>query len=46
MTGRQVREQMGGKAGTYHWDLADTMHGGRAHLQVHDEVGNVFRIFF
>lgn len=46
MTGRQVREQFGGKAGTYHWDVEDVMHGGRPHLQIHDEAGNVIRIFY
>ena len=35
-----------GKLGTYHWDLFDTMHGGVPHLQVHDDVGNILRIFF
>ncbi|WP_437287728.1 RHS repeat-associated core domain-containing protein [Sorangium sp. So ce406] len=47
MTGRQVREMLpGGKYGTYHWDMADTQHDGRSHLQVHTEDGSIFRIFF
>lgn len=47
-----------GKAGTYHWDDAvdasgrvvghgaGNAHGAMPHLQVHDEHGAVFRIFF
>ena len=35
-----------GKAGTYHWDLEDTQHGGVPHLQVHDREGSIIRIFF
>jgi hypothetical protein len=35
-----------GKKGTYHWDLYDTQHGGIPHLQIHDEFGKIFRIFF
>jgi hypothetical protein len=47
MTGKQVRQAFpGGKRGTFHWDLLDTQHGGRPHLQVHDEAGSIFRIFF
>jgi hypothetical protein len=46
MTGKQVRTQMGSKAGTYHWDTADTVHGGLPHLQIHDDAGNIVRIFY
>jgi hypothetical protein len=35
-----------GKMGTYHWDLADTMHGGMPHLQIHAFNGSTIRIFF
>lgn len=36
-----------GKAGTYHWDLHDTMHGGVPHLQIHPHQGKgIIRIFF
>jgi hypothetical protein len=35
-----------GKAGTYHWDLFDTQHGGMPHLQIHDEAGKIIRLFF
>ena len=35
-----------GKKGTYHWDLNDTQHGGVPHLQIHDRVGTIIRIFF
>jgi hypothetical protein len=47
MTGRQVREMLPKhKYGTYHWDMSDTVHGGRPHLQVHTEEGRIHRIFF
>ena len=50
MTGNEVRNEKflfpNGKAGTYHWDLADTQHGGVPHLQVHKSDGTVVRIFF
>jgi RHS repeat-associated protein len=53
MTGNMVRNDKflfpNGKSGTYHWDLADTMHGGMSHLQIHlfkEEGGGIIRIFF
>jgi RHS repeat-associated protein len=53
LTGNIVRNDPflfpGGKPGTYHWDLADTMHGGVSHLQIHQfrkEGGKIIRIFF
>jgi RHS repeat-associated protein len=50
MTGNQVRNDTflfpGRKKGTYHWDLADTQHGGAPHLQVHTHDGRTVRIFF
>jgi RHS repeat-associated protein len=47
MTGKQVRESLpNGKYGTYHWDTADTMHGGQSHLQIHTEQGDIIRVFF
>src|SRR5262249_23767312 len=49
-TGRQVRNNPDtfpeGKARTFHWDYADTQHGGRPHLQIHTPEGRVIRIFF
>jgi hypothetical protein len=48
-TGNQVRNDptmSNGKSGTYHWDTNDTQHGGRPHLQIHDENGTVTRIFY
>jgi hypothetical protein len=53
MTGNMVRNDKflfpNGKSGTYHWDFADTMHGGVPHLQIHlfkEEGGGIIRIFF
>jgi hypothetical protein len=53
MTGNMVRNDKflfpNGKYGTYHWDFADTMHGGIPHLQIHlfkEEGGGIIRIFF
>jgi RHS repeat-associated protein len=53
MTGNMVRNDKflfpNGKYGTYHWDFADTMHGGVPHLQVQlfkEEGGDIIRIFF
>jgi RHS repeat-associated protein len=50
LTGNQVRNDPilfpGRKYGTYHWDVVDTKHGGRPHLQIHDEAGGVLRIFY
>jgi len=47
MTGREVRTTLpDGKYGTYHWDTADVMHGGRPHLQVHTDAGDIIRIFY
>jgi len=50
MNGNQVRNDHflfpNGKRGTYHWDLADTKHGGRLHLNVHTHSGPIVRIFF
>ena len=40
---RQLLER--GKEGTFHWDLADTQHGGVPHLQVQYK-GQIIRIFF
>jgi len=49
-TGRQVRNNPDvfpeGKARTFHWDYADTQHGGRPHLQIHTPQGRIIRIFF
>jgi RHS repeat-associated protein len=51
-TGRTTKEMKDaflfpdGKAGTYHWDLNDTQHGGIPHLQIHDTFGKIIRIFF
>lgn len=49
--GKQVREFFpNGKYGTYHWDLFDTLHGGRPHLQIHpfkaEASKRIIRIFF
>jgi RHS repeat-associated protein len=49
MTTRDMKDEFmfpNGKAGTYHWDLNDTQHGGVSHLQIHDHDGNIVRIFF
>jgi len=46
MSATEVKERFGTKAGTYHWDVLDTEHGGRPHLQIHDDLGRVFRIFY
>ncbi len=50
MTGNEVRNDKllfpEGKSGTYHWDFADTQHGGRPHLQVETREGQKIRIFF
>jgi hypothetical protein len=53
MTGNTVRNNSylfpDGKYGTYHWDFADTMHGGIPHLQIHPFKGEgkgPIRIFF
>ncbi|SFF57842.1 hypothetical protein [Thermoflexibacter ruber] len=47
-----------GKSMTYHWDDVvdqtgnivnhgkNNPHGGAKHLQIHDDEGNIFRIFF
>jgi len=49
-TGKQVRNNPDifpeGKARTFHWDYADTQHGGKPHLQIHTPEGRVIRIFF
>jgi hypothetical protein len=49
-TGNQVRNYPerfpNGKAGTFHWDYADTQHGGVPHIQIHDFDGSIKRIFF
>lgn len=42
----ETKNLYGSKAGTYHWDLNDTQHGGIPHLQIHDFDGSVIRIFF
>ena len=51
-------KQLFGKANTYHWDeavdeaghllnhSATNAHGAMKHLQIHDELGNIIRIFF
>jgi hypothetical protein len=46
MNGKQVRHYYGVKAGTYHWDMSDIMHGGQPHLQIHTFEGDTKRIFF
>ena len=49
-TGNEVRNDKllfpEGKSGTYHWDFADTQHGGRPHLQIETREGQKIRIFF
>jgi hypothetical protein len=49
-TGNQVRQNKdlfpNGKNNTYHWDYADTQHGGVAHVQIHDADGGIKHIFF
>jgi len=47
MTAKEARELLPtGKRVTYHWDLNDTQHGGIPHLQIHDAIGTIIRIFF
>lgn len=52
-----TKQYFGSKKGTYHWDDAldasgrvighgPGRHGGMKHLQIHDEAGQVIRIFF
>jgi RHS repeat-associated protein len=49
-TGNQVRQNKdlfpNAKDGTYHWDYADTQHGGVPHVQIHDFNGKIHHIFF
>jgi hypothetical protein len=45
LSGREVRDLFGEKAGTYHWDPADA-EWGAPHLQIHTFEGTVIRIFF
>jgi RHS repeat-associated protein len=49
MSGREVREFFGSKAGTYHWDTDLTPglpHSFAPHLQIHGFDGTIQRIFF
>ncbi|MCB9765967.1 MAG: hypothetical protein H6739_39700 [Alphaproteobacteria bacterium] len=46
MTGKKVRKAFDSKKCTYHWDMEDVEHGGRPHLQIHDDQRRVIRIFF
>jgi hypothetical protein len=47
LTGKEVREMLPeGKSGTFHWDYADTKHGGTPHVQIHTHEGRTIRIFF
>jgi len=48
MNGKQVKEFFGSKNSTYHWDLTPTPGSkhGTPHLQIHDDSGQIFRIFF
>lgn len=58
MSAKEAKDFIGTKKGTYHWDdLLDEQgrvvghgsnnaHGTLPHLQIHDEDGNVIRIFY
>jgi len=49
MSGKQVRDFYGSKAGTYHWDTELTpglTHSTGPHLQIHQPDGVIVRIFY